>query len=107
MIDKPGKNQYYDDGSTVGTFKSAIRKVHPDAITDLMDTSTEITDATSHSSPASTLTNENWEEDFRMKMRLDDGFKQYILDTYINKTGGPPKPPDSSAAADEPSGDGK
>jgi hypothetical protein len=107
IIDEPGKNQYYDDGSTVGTFKSAIRKVHPDAKKDLMDTATEATDATSSSSPASTLTSENWEEDFQMKMKLDSGFKQYILDNYINKKDGPSKPPDSTAAADEPSGDGK
>jgi hypothetical protein len=107
IIDEPGKNQYYDDGSTVGTFKSAIRKVHPDAKKDLMDTATEATDATSSSSPASTLTSENWEEDFQMKMKLDSGFKQYILDNYINKKDGPSKPPDSTAAADEPSGAGK
>jgi hypothetical protein len=104
ITDEPGTNQYYDDGSTVGTFKSAIRKVHPDSRKELMDTAT---DTTSNSSPASTLTSENWEEDFQMKMKIDPGFKKYILENYTNKKDGPPKPPDSSAAADEPSGDGE
>jgi hypothetical protein len=102
-----GKNQYYDDGSTVASFKSAIRNVHPDSRNELMDTGTLATDATSQSSPASTLTSENWEEDFQMKMKLDPGFKKYILDNFANKQDGPPKPTDSSAAAAKASGEGE
>jgi hypothetical protein len=102
-----GTNQYYDDGSTVGTFKSAIRKVRPTSMNDLTDLATEVTDATSNASPASTLTHENWEEDFQMKMKLDPSFKQYILDNYTDKKDGPPKPPDSIEAADKVSGNGE
>jgi hypothetical protein len=101
-----GKNQYYDDGSTVGTFKSVIGRVHPAAKDDLMDTQTEVT---VESSPASTLTgSETWEEDFQMKMKLDPNFKQYILSTLLkHPPDGPPKPPEIIEAAAKASGTGE
>jgi hypothetical protein len=104
-----GKNQYYDDGSTVGTFKSAIGKVHPSSKAGLMDTATIETEVTANSSPASTLTrSENWEEDFQTKMKLDPSFKKYILEMVSkNSQDGPPKPPEKTVAAAIASGEGE
>ena len=109
MTGESGTNQYYDDGSTVGTFKSVIGKVHPNSKADLMDTATIDTAATTNSSTASTLTrSDNWEEDFQMKMKLDPGFKKYILETVLKHTqDGPPKPPAEIGAAAIASGEGE
>ena len=42
-----------------------------------------------------------------MKMNLDPGFKQYILNNYTHKKDGFPKPPDSLKAAGEVIGNGE
>ena len=104
-----GTNQYYDDGSTVGTFKSVIGKVHPSSKADLMETQTINTAITADSSPASSLSrSENWEEDFQLKMKLDPGFKNYILEMVTkNSKDGPPKPPEETGAAAIASGEGE
>jgi hypothetical protein len=64
---------------------------------------------TADSSPASTLTrSENWEEDFQLKMKLDPGFKKYILEMVTkNSQDGPPKPPEETGAAAIASGEGE
>jgi hypothetical protein len=83
-------------------------KVHPSAKADLMDTQTIDTEMTADSSPASTLTrSENWEEDFQLKMKLDPGFKKYILEMVTNSKDGPPKPPGEIGAAATASGEGE
>jgi hypothetical protein len=78
-----------------------------DLTPEVTDATSKVTDATSNASPASTLTHENWEEDFQMKMKVDPSFKQYILANYTDKKDGPPKPPDSIEAANEVSGNGE
>ena len=52
---------------------------------------------------------ENWEEDFQLKMKLDLGFKKYILEmvTKNNSQDGPPKPPEETGAAAIASGKGE
>jgi hypothetical protein len=73
---------------------------------DLMDT----TEATENCSPASSLTksNEEWEEAFMMKMKLDVNFKNQFLEKYRNTMEGLPKPDDArAAAAEEASGTGE
>ena len=95
-----GKNQYYDNGSLVGTFRTAAGKAKPQEFADEATMSQE--------SPASTLTTTDaWETDFKQKMQGDPVFKAYILKQYLeNNSAGSPKPPDTEAAA-QGSGDGE
>jgi hypothetical protein len=87
-----GKNQYYDDGSSVGTFKSTCAKLHQNH---------DFSDATTVESPASTLTSgDNWEDQIQRKMSADPAFMAYILSIADKtKTDGIPKPSASNAAA--------
>ena len=72
VTDATGKNQYYDDGSSVGTFKSTCAKVNPAThdfqhATALASPSVEASSttcdltATSVDSPSSSLTGDTWE----------------------------------------------
>lgn len=112
VTDENGKNQYYDDGSTVGTFKSTIGKITPGMQNDMdMDDNESTGNASTGDpvtpSPASTLTKStNWEEDLQRRMDEDPVFKAYFLNKFIQPPGGLPKPPDASTAA-KTSGDGE
>ena len=92
VTDVTGKNQYYDDGSSVGTFKSTCAKLHQNH---------DFSDATTVESPASTLTSgDNWEAEIQRKMAADPAFKAYILQIADKtKPGGTPKPPAPNKAA--------
>jgi len=99
VTDSTGKNQYYDDGSSVGTFKSTCAKVNPG--------NHDFQDAITIESPAaSTLSTDNWEADLQKKMTDDPAFKAYILKMAGN-TGGIPKPSAPDKAAEESSGEGE
>jgi hypothetical protein len=99
VTDATGKNQYYDDGSSVGTFKSTCAKVNPGHH--------DFQDAITIESPAaSTLSTDNWEADLQKKMTDDPAFKVYILKMAGN-TGGIPKPSEPDEAAAEDSGEGE
>ena len=99
VTQKTGKNQYYDDGSSVGTFRTAVGKAKQNEF--VADATSQESTASTQESPASTLTaNENWETDFQQKMQGDPAFKAYILNKYLDDTsGGMSKPPDTTAAA--------
>ena len=99
VTDSNGANQYYDDGSTVGTFKSTVGKMTPGMQEDMeMDTASTGDPVTP--SPASTLTKSaNWEEDLQRRMDEDPIFKAYFLNKFVKPAEGLPKPPDESTAA--------
>jgi hypothetical protein len=109
VTDVTGKNQYYDDGSSVGTFKSTCAKVNP-ATHDFQDataiantiaaassTTSDLT-ATTVDSPSSSLTGDTWENTLQLKMQHDPVFKEYIM-SIANNTVGTPMPPDHIEAA--------
>ena len=92
ITDATGQNQYYDDGSSVGTFRSTCAKINPANNTFHAPTIQE--------SPGSTLTSaDNWEAELQDKMTADPAFKAYIL-KIAEATGGSPKPPANEKAAD-------
>jgi hypothetical protein len=100
VIDETGENQYYDDGSSVGTFRSTCAKVNP-------ANNTFRPDATIQESPGSTLTSaDNWEVELQGKMQADPAFKAYIL-KMAETTAGSPKPPGNEEEAAEGSGQGE
>jgi hypothetical protein len=99
VTDATGKNQYYDDGSSVGTFKSTCAKV--------IRGNHDFQDAITIESPAaSTLSTDNWEADLQKKMTDDPAFNAYILKMAGN-TGGIPKPSEPDKAAEKDSGEGE
>jgi hypothetical protein len=111
VTDASGKNQYYDDGSTVGTFKSTIAKISQSAEGDMDMESTastgDPTRETENPSPASTLTKStNWEEELQRKMEDDPEFKEYFINKFMNSSDGSPKPTDEPEAAKR-SGEGE
>ena len=111
VTDANGKNQYYDDGSSVGTFKSTCAKVNPathdfhTATTIASHTANSETTATTVDSPSSSLTGDTWENALQQKMQHDPVFKAYIL-SIANTAAGTPMPPAHIDAANG-SGDGE
>jgi hypothetical protein len=109
VTDATGASQYYDDGSSVGTFKSTCAKVNPAncdfqhsttlATTTAIATSTtsDLTAATVDS-PSSSLTGDTWENALQLKMQHDPAFKEYIM-SIANNAAGTPTPSGQIEAA--------